>query len=87
MSTNTVFSHGRLFQVLFCDLPFTIFALICWFPGTQKPILEIQVTSKIRLYVKAATEPDSAESTEIADRARAESTEYYGKLGFPDTGI
>ena len=32
-----------------CWLPvskFTIFALICWFPGTQKPILEIQVTSK-----------------------------------------
>ena len=27
--------------------PFTVFALICWFPGTQKPILEIQVTSKI----------------------------------------
>ena len=26
---------------------FTIFALICWFPGTQKPILEIQVTSKV----------------------------------------
>ena len=26
---------------------FTIFALICWFPGTQKPIFEIQVTSKI----------------------------------------
>ena len=25
----------------------TIFELICWFPGTQKPILEIQVTSKI----------------------------------------
>ena len=27
---------------------FTIFALICWFQGTQKPILEIQVTSKIK---------------------------------------
>ena len=25
----------------------TIFALICWFPGTQKPILKIQVASKI----------------------------------------
>ena len=26
---------------------FTVFALICWFPGTQKTILEIQVASKI----------------------------------------
>ena len=40
-----------------------------------------------RLCVKAVTEPDSAESTEITDRARAESTESNGKLRFSDTGI
>ena len=39
------------------------------------------------LCVKAVTEPDSAESTEITDRALAESTEYNGKLRFSDTGI
>ena len=40
-----------------------------------------------RLCVKAVTEPDSAESTEITDRALAESTKYNGKLRFSDTGI
>ena len=39
------------------------------------------------LCVKAVTEPDSAESTEITDRARAESTEYNGKIRFSDTGF
>ena len=36
----------------------------------------------MRLYVKAVTEPDSAESTEITGRARTESTEYDGKIRF-----
>ena len=40
-----------------------------------------------RLCVKAVTEPDSVESTEITDQALAESTEYNGKLRFSDTGI
>ena len=35
-----------------------------------------------RLCVKAVTEPDSAESTEITDQTRTESTEYNGKLRF-----
>ena len=41
----------------------------------------------VRLCVKAVTEPDSAESTEMTDRARTESTKYNGKLRFSDTGI
>ena len=44
-------------------------------------------TSQSWLCVKAVTEPDSADSTEITDRALAESTEYNGKLRFSDTGI
>ena len=44
-------------------------------------------STSVGLCVKAVTEPDSAESTEITDRALAESTEYNGKLRFFDTGI
>ena len=54
------------------------------FPTSQK--IEI-VRTITRLCVKAVTEPDSAESTEITDRALAESTEFNGKLRFSDTGI
>ena len=35
------------------------------------------------LCVKAVTEPDSAESTEITDPVRTEPTEYNGKIRFP----
>ena len=45
------------------------------------------VSRFIRLCVKAVTEPDSAESTEITDRARTETTEYNGKLRFSYTGM
>ena len=41
----------------------------------------------VRLCVKAVTEPDSAESTEITDPVRTEPTEYNGKIRFPIPGF
>ena len=52
----------------------------------QQDINNLCQWSKV-LCVKAVTEPDSVESTEITDRALAESTEYNGKLRFSVTGI
>ena len=46
-----------------------------------------KLCSRMGLCVKAVTEPDSAESTEITDRTRTESTEYNGKIRFSDTGF
>ena len=54
------------------------------YPSSRRPST---IFKDLRLCVKAVTEPDSAESTEITDRALAESTEYNGKLRFTDTGI
>ena len=57
------------------------------FSNHVKEYHNIQFLILFGLCVKAVTEPDSAESTEITDRALAESTEYNGKLRFSDTGI
>ena len=55
--------------------------------ATWNPFLTFVFDKNDRLCVKAVTEPDSAKSTEITDRALAESSEYNGKLRFSDTGI
>ena len=54
---------------------------------TNNFLLLVTIIVQIGLCVKAVTEQDSADSTEITDRTQTESTEYNGKLRVSDTEI
>ena len=53
---------------------------------TEKACSSAQKT-KMRLWLKAVTEPNSARHTAIAEWIRPESTENDGSVRFSDTGI
>ena len=51
------------------------------------PVSTRRVITRVRLWLKAVTEPNSAKPTAIAEWARVESTENDGNVQFSDTGI
>ena len=74
-------------QMCFCTLGITYLKILI------SKIIVFQMSrnryfaQKEGLCVKAVTEPDSAESTEITDPVRTEPTEYNAKIRYPILGF